>query len=65
MCPGTSWTLAATEDVPSATARLKNERVPIVLCERDSQAGNWKDVLGGIGRQSPAPPMLIVASPHG
>jgi DNA-binding NtrC family response regulator len=61
MCPGTSWTLAATEDVPSATARLKNESVPIVLCERDSKAGNWKDVLESVGK-SPASPMLIVAS---
>lgn len=61
MCPGTRWTLAASEDVPSATARLKNEKVPIVLCERESVAGSWKDVLESVGTFS-APPMLIVTS---
>jgi DNA-binding response OmpR family regulator len=35
--------------------------VPIVLCERESVAGNWKQVLESVGRIS-APPMLIVTS---
>jgi DNA-binding response OmpR family regulator len=35
--------------------------VPIVLCESESRAGSWKDVLESVGRFS-APPMLIVAS---
>jgi len=61
LCPGTRWSLSATEDVPSATARLQNETVPIVLCESESRAGSWKDVLESVGRFS-APPMLIVAS---
>jgi len=61
MCPGTRWTLASTEDVPSATARLKGEKVPIVLCERESVAGSWKDMLESVGRFS-APPLLIVTS---
>ena len=61
LCPGTRWTLAASEDVPSATAHLQNERVPIVLCERESMAGSWKDVLESL-RRFAAPPMLIVAS---
>jgi DNA-binding NtrC family response regulator len=61
LCPGTNWNLQAAEDMPSATANLTNERVPIVLCERDSMAGNWKDVLESVGR-FPAPPMVIVAS---
>jgi CheY-like chemotaxis protein len=61
MCPGTRWTLSATDDMPSATVRLKNENVPIVLCERESMAGSWKDVLESVGG-FPAPPMVIVAS---
>jgi len=61
MCPGTRWTLASTDDVPTAAARLEHEKVPIVLCERESVAGNWKDVLESVGRFS-APPMLIVTS---
>lgn len=61
MCPGTRWTLAATEDVSAATARLRSERVPIVLCERETVAGSWKDMLESVGA-FPAPPLLIVTS---
>ncbi len=61
MCPGTRWNLAATDNVPSAAARLKDESVPIVLCERESDAGSWKDILESAGRVA-VPPMVIVAS---
>jgi len=61
LCPGTRWNLAATDDVPSAAARLQDEKVPIVLCERESVAGNWKDVLESVSRIS-APPLMIVTS---
>ena len=61
LCPGTRWSLAATEDMPSATARLSEETVPIVLCERESVSGNWKDMLESVGKSS-TPPMLIVIS---
>lgn len=61
LCPGTRWSLAATEDMPSATARLTEETVPIVLCERECVSGNWKDMLESVGKSS-APPMLIVIS---
>lgn len=61
LCPGTHWSLAASQDIPSAAERLTNERVPIVLCEQDSEAGNWKDMLESVGRFS-APPMVIVTS---
>ena len=61
LCPGTRWTLAATDDVPSAAARLRSEKVQIVLCEQNSAAGNWKDVLESMGTFS-VPPMVIVTS---
>jgi DNA-binding NtrC family response regulator len=61
LCPGTRWNLAATEDMRSATARLTKEKVPIVLCERDSVSGSWKDMLESVGKFS-APPVLIVIS---
>jgi CheY-like chemotaxis protein len=59
LCPGTHWTLDAADDLTSAAERLNNEKVPIVLCERE--AGNWKHMLEAVGK-SPAPPMLIVTS---
>ena len=61
LCPGTKWNLAATDDVVSATGRLQDYGVPIVLCERESVAGTWKDVLQHVGSFS-IPPLLIVAS---
>jgi CheY-like chemotaxis protein len=61
LCPGTQWTLAATDDLPAAAARLQNHGVPIVLCERESVSGTWKDVLERVGTFS-VPPLLIVAS---
>jgi DNA-binding response OmpR family regulator len=61
LCPGIRWTLTATDDVSTAAARLRHEKVSIVLCERESMGGNWKDVLESVGK-FPAPPMLIVAS---
>ena len=53
--------LAATDDVPSTEARLQGGGVPIELCERESAAGSWKDVLESVGKFS-EPPVLIVAS---
>ena len=61
LCPGTKWSLAATDDLPSAAARVGKNGVPIVLCERESVAGTWKDVLEHVTSFS-VPPMLIVAS---
>jgi hypothetical protein len=61
MCPGTRWSLAATDNLPAAADRLPGHGVPIVLCERESLAGTWQDVLAHVGSFS-VPPMLIVAS---
>jgi CheY-like chemotaxis protein len=61
LCPGTQWSLASTDDLPAAAARLGGNGVPIVLCERESVAGTWKDVLEHVTAFS-VPPMLIVAS---
>jgi CheY-like chemotaxis protein len=61
MCPGTTWTLSATEDLPSAVGCLQGSRVPIVLCGREGISCAWKDVLEHVGTL-PAPPLVIVAS---
>jgi DNA-binding response OmpR family regulator len=61
MCPDTQWTLSAAEDAPMAPARLPRPDVSIVLCDGESLAGSWKDVLVQLGRLS-SPPVLIVTS---
>lgn len=61
MCPGTRWNIAAAEDIPSAAVKSRGEAAAIVLCDRESKNGNWKDVLDAVG-QFQAPPLLIIAS---
>jgi DNA-binding NtrC family response regulator len=61
MCPGTRWTLKPADDVSSIASRLRNEAVPIMLCDQNSAAGNWKDVLHSMGSFQ-VPPMVIVTS---
>jgi DNA-binding response OmpR family regulator len=61
MCPGITWKLAATDDLPSTEAGLKGQSVPIVVCERECHSCTWKDILAHVGAFS-VPPMVIVAS---
>ena len=61
MCPDTRWTLAATDGLPTAATRQQGHSIPIVLCDRESALGTWKDVLEQVGAFS-VPPLLIVAS---
>jgi CheY-like chemotaxis protein len=61
MCPGTSWTLSAAEDLPSAVEGLQDRGAPIVLCGHEGASGAWKEVLEHVGT-FPVPPVVIVAS---
>lgn len=61
LCPGTRWCLAVTENLSSATTQLAAGKIPIVLCERDSDSGNWKETLESL-RNFSTPPLLIVTS---
>ena len=61
MCPGTKWNLAAAQDWETASERRRDYEAPILLCERESEMGTWKDVLQRVGSFE-APPLLIVAS---
>ena len=61
MCPGTSWKLAATEDLCAALDSLEGRGVPIVLCGREGVSGAWKNVLERVGTFA-TPPLVIVAS---
>jgi hypothetical protein len=42
-------------------ALLRDESVPVLLCERDHADGNWEDLLN-ITTSLPAPPNLILFS---
>ncbi len=56
-----SWNLHEASDYREALALLRDESVPVLLCERDHAEGNWKDLLN-ITASLPAPPNLIVFS---
>jgi len=42
-------------------ALLRNQRVAVLLCERDHSDGNWEDLLKATARL-PDPPNLVVFS---
>ena len=57
-----NWKLHEASDCCQALALLRDQNVPVLLCERDHAEGNWEDLLNATTRQ-PFPPSLIVFSP--
>ena len=55
------WKLHEASDCSEALAMLRDQNVPVLLCERDHADGNWEDLLTATARL-PAPPKLIVFS---
>ena len=56
-----NWKLHEASDCGGALALLRDQNVPVLLCERDHVDGNWEDLLNATARL-PAPPNLIVFS---
>ena len=56
-----NWELHEASDCCGALALLRNQRVAVLLCERDQADGNWEDLLKATARL-PDPPNLIVFS---
>ncbi|MEN6533864.1 MAG: hypothetical protein ABFD60_08905 [Bryobacteraceae bacterium] len=56
-----NWKLHEASDCCEALALLRDESVPVLLCERDQADGNWEDLLNATARL-PTPPNLIVFS---
>src|ERR1035438_1837188 len=46
-----SWKLHEVSDCCEAWALLRNESVPVLLCECDHADGNWEDLLRATARQ--------------
>jgi DNA-binding response OmpR family regulator len=55
------WRLYEASDCREALLLLRDESVPVLLCERDLADGNWEDLLNATAGM-PAPPNLIVFS---
>ena len=56
-----NWKLHEASDCCEALALLRDQTVPVLLCERDHSDGDWEDLLKSTARL-PAPPNLIVFS---
>ena len=56
-----NWKLHEASGCREALALLRNQTVPVLLCERDHADGNWEDLLRAATRL-PDPPNLIVFS---
>lgn len=56
-----NWELHGRSSGKQALAFLRGRRVPVVMFERDRQAGGWKEFWNG-AQQHPFPPSLIVCS---
>jgi hypothetical protein len=55
------WKLASVATLAAGVRQAKSQSVPVIVCERDFQDGNWKQLLDEVGRLT-KPPRLIVAS---
>ena len=56
-----NWELHEASDCCGALALLRDQRVAVLLCERDHADGNWEDLLKATARL-PDPPNLVVFS---
>ena len=56
-----NWRLHEASDCFEALALLRNQSVPVLLCERDHADGDWEDLLNATATL-PAPPSLVVIS---
>jgi CheY-like chemotaxis protein len=55
------WIIRATSTLQEGLVKLRNNRISVVLSERDFLPGTWKDILAEL-LPMPDPPMLIVTS---
>ena len=58
---GLPWKLASVATLTQGVRQAKSQSVPVIVCERDFQDGNWKLLLDEVSRLA-KPPRLIVAS---
>lgn len=59
--PRRKWEVHSRPNLESTLEDLRQDPIPIVLCDRDRTAEAWKDLLRSFA-SLPDPPLLIVAS---
>ena len=61
MLDSSRWRIRESGSLPSALKVLREDQIPLVVCERDLHPGTWRDVLERLAIL-PSPPYLIVTS---
>ena len=62
MLPPDRWTLFQALSLSSALIRLRtNDRIQLVLCERDLSPGTWKDLFCALLALNPQPVFIVTS----
>ena len=61
LSPGSQWSLQTSPNLASALAALRQQTVPVVICESDLGGASWRELWAQL-IQLPDPPFLIVTS---
>ena len=61
LSPGAKWSLQTSPSVASALATLRQQTVPVVICETDLGGASWREFWAQ-AIQLPDPPFVIVTS---
>jgi len=59
--PDPRWKLNESLTLTSAVSVLRQQQIPVVICERDLHPGTWREVLEQVGCL-PSRPLFIVTS---
>jgi DNA-binding NtrC family response regulator len=57
----TSWTTYWWTNCADAMAMLRDNILPVVLCERDLPDGSWQNLLAGVNSLSEPPQFIVTA----
>lgn len=57
----TAWDFDNVNSIEEASAKLRNEAVPVILCEENLPDGTWKDLLD-VAKTLPNPCYVVVTS---
>ncbi len=61
MCPGSKWKLNTSHGVQPTLSILRENAIPIVICESETTSGTWRKLLEALSLLLD-PPLLIVTS---
>ncbi len=61
LCPASEWKLQTCSTLDSAISFLKNQRVPLVICQDDLGAASWRDFWAEAATLPEAPSLIVTS----